>query len=88
MCTGTCPLEGGYMTTLTTVGQTMKRLNLALPEKLVSDLQQLADDEGTSLTELLRRFIKLGLLVVRLQNHPEDGVFIREGGQDKKIYIL
>lgn len=68
--------------------QGTKRLNLALPDKLFNELQQLAESQDTSVTELLRRFIKLGLLAIKLQDEPEDGLIMRKGGRDQKVHLL
>jgi len=40
-----------------------KRYNLALPVELFDELSHLADAENTTMLEVIRKFIKLGLLL-------------------------
>ncbi len=66
-----------------------RRLNLLLPSNLLDQMQMLANEQGTSLTELLRRFIKVGLLIYRLNNSdPENGLYLREGGKETKVILV
>jgi hypothetical protein len=66
----------------------LKRYNLALPEPLYEELQTLADREHTTILELLRRFIKLGLLAVKVQDTPGAALIIREGESEREIVLL
>ena len=66
----------------------LKRYTLVLPEGLFRDVQQLADREHTAVVEVLRRFIKLGLLVTRLQETPGAALIIREGDTERQLVLL
>ena len=67
---------------------TLKRYNLALPEDLFNEIQKLADSQHITVLELLRRFIKLGLLVSKIQENPDSALFIREGENEREIVFL
>lgn len=59
----------------------MKRYNLVLPEELWTEIQAIADRDGTTAVEVIRRWLKLGLLAekgeVKLSRLGPDGV-VRE----------
>lgn len=48
-------------------GKTIVRYNLSIPAILMENLQGVAEEECTSVLEIIRRFIKLGLIAVQLQ---------------------
>jgi hypothetical protein len=66
----------------------LKRYNLTLPAELFDEIQQLADERHTTVVDLLRRFIKLGLLAIKLEEDPDAALIIREGDQERQILIL
>lgn len=70
------------------VGNRLKHYNLTLPEDLFDELQQLADREHTTVVDLLRRFIKLGLLAIRVNETPGSALIIREGEKEREILLL
>ena len=65
-----------------------KRYSLVLPESLFQDVQELAEREQTTVVEVMRRFIKLGLLATRIQETPDASIVIREGGRERELLIL
>ena len=62
----------------------VKRYNLVLPEALFNEVQKIADAEHTTVVDLLRRFIKLGLLATQ----PNVTLIIREGGRERELLLL
>lgn len=66
----------------------LKRYNLALPAELYDELQQVADQKQVTLVELLRKFIKLGLLATQLEDRPGAALLIRENGTDRQIVMI
>ena len=66
----------------------LKKYNLTIPQALYDDLENLADREHTSVLELVRRFIKLGLIAVKVQETPGAGLFIREGESERQLLLL
>lgn len=65
-----------------------KRFNLVLPNELVKRVQKIADDEHVSVVEILRRFIKIGLLAVEIQNNPNASLVIKDDEGEKEIILL
>jgi ATP-dependent Clp protease ATP-binding subunit ClpA len=66
----------------------LKRYNLVLPEELFRQVQELADREHTTVVEVLRRFIKLGLLATRVAETPDSAIILREGGREREVLLL
>ena len=65
-----------------------KRYTLVLPEALYDEVEKIAQDEETTVIEIIRRFIKLGLLAMELQASPSGALIIREGDKEREIFIL
>jgi hypothetical protein len=65
-----------------------KRFNVVLPAELLSDLEEIAEAKHTTVLELIRRFIKLGLLAVRAETTPELEFIVRERGVESRVMIL
>lgn len=55
----------------------MKRYNLVIPHALYDEVKALADQEDIPVLELLRRFIRLGLVLFRLLSDPETALLVR-----------
>lgn len=72
----------------TSVEKKMKRYNLALPEDLFDELQRMADSQQITVVELLRKYIKLGLLVNRALESPDSSLLIRERDVEKEIILI
>ncbi len=66
----------------------LKRYNLVLPEELFNAVQALADKRQTTVVELIRRFIKLGLIAAKLEDTPGAALIIREGDEEQRIVLL
>ena len=64
------------------------RYNLALPRDLFDELQFAADKRGMKVVEILRKFIKLGLLALDIHDTPGSALIIREGDTERQIMIL
>jgi len=73
---------------MTSKKNALKRYNLVLPEELFDEIQQIADNRQTSVVDILRRFIKLGLLADQIERSPDSGLFIREGNIEKHIILV
>lgn len=65
-----------------------KRYNLVLPEELFNEIQKLADEKHTTVLDVLRRFIKLGLIAARVEETPDAALIIREGTTEREIILL
>jgi ATP-dependent Clp protease ATP-binding subunit ClpA len=66
----------------------VKRYNLALPEEMFREVEQLAAREHTTVLEVIRRSVKLGLLVAQVQQNPAASLLIREGGTERQLVVL
>jgi len=66
----------------------MKRYNLALPELVFQEVQTIADERGVSVVDVLRGFVKLGLLAVKIENDPGASLIYREGDREQRILLL
>lgn len=66
----------------------LKRYSLSLPEELFNEVQELADKRQTSVIDLLRRFIKLGLLAAQIDGDPNAALIIRQNGTDREIVLV
>lgn len=64
------------------------RYNLRLPSSIYDELEQIAKKYGTNRLELIRKFIRLGLLAVELEKQPESGLYIKRSGELEKLLIL
>ncbi len=62
-----------------------KRYNLKLPEELYSELKRISDNHNTSVIDILRRFIKMGLII---EATPDASFFIRKNGTEKEVIVL
>jgi hypothetical protein len=69
-------------------GSKKKRYNLELPGELYGQLQDLAKKQDTTVTDLLRRFIKLGLIATAVAEDPNGAVIFRQGDKEKEIVLL
>jgi 16S rRNA U516 pseudouridylate synthase RsuA-like enzyme len=65
----------------------LKRYNLVLPEGLFEEVQRVADARQVSVVELLRRFIKLGLVAVKVEEKDDATLVIKEGDKEREIML-
>ncbi|MBI4220222.1 MAG: ATP-dependent Clp protease ATP-binding subunit, partial [Chloroflexi bacterium] len=66
----------------------LKRYNLALPEDLFQEVELLAEREHTTVLEVIRRSVKLGLLIAQVQQTPGASFVIREGTSERQLVLL
>lgn len=66
----------------------VRRYNLALPEELFAELERVAKKRHTTVVEILRRFVKLGLLAEHIEDTPGSALLIREGSTEKQIMLI
>jgi len=65
-----------------------KRYNLVLPQVLYDELEAVADRKKITTVELLRRFIKLGMLTIAVEDKPDTKLIIREGKKERQIIFV
>ena len=64
------------------------RYNLDLLDATHEQLKVVADQHGTTIAEIVRRFISLGLIAARIQDDPDSALLIREGGREREIVLI
>ena len=65
-----------------------RRYSLVLPEDLYEEVRGLAETRHTTVVEVLRRFVRLGLLVAQVESTPDAALVIREGDTEREIILL
>ncbi len=65
-----------------------RRYNLVLPEDLFLEVERVADREGVTVLEVLRRSVKLGLLAAHVRETQGASLLIREGGVERELLVL
>lgn len=70
------------------IGHGLKRYSLVIPESIFNEVQRTAEEEHTSIIDLLRRFIKLGLLISKISKDPNSQLIIREGDKEREILFF
>jgi hypothetical protein len=73
---------------MTTGTKQPKRHNLVLSPELHRKLQTVAERQGTSVTELIKTCLKVGLLALEVDSTPGSELLIRENGVDRRILIV
>jgi hypothetical protein len=68
--------------------KTLKRYNLSIPEELFDEVEVIAKSHDTTVVDILRRFIKLGLLATKIQDDENSALLIREGDNERQIILL
>ncbi len=66
----------------------VKRYNLVMPEELFRDLQDFADRRHTTVVEVMRRFLRLGLVVGQACETPGSAVVIRENDREREVLLV
>jgi hypothetical protein len=61
--------------------------NLAIPTETYRNLQKVAEQEGTTLADMLRRAIKWLFFLRTIKMDPEARLLIEQGGKTKEIII-
>ena len=66
----------------------MKKYQIVVPESLFEEIEKIAHSRQTTVIDIIRRFLKLGLLTTKIENTPNAGLFIREGDSEREIILL
>jgi len=59
-----------------------------LPEELFDEIKRVADKQQTTVVEIIRKFMKLGLLAVQVEETPGSALLIRENNVEREIILL
>lgn len=63
----------------------LKRYSLVIPTELFNEVKALADSQHTTVVEVLRRFIKMGLFITKT---PNCKVVIIEDDKEQEITFI
>jgi hypothetical protein len=66
----------------------MKRYNLVIPDELYQEIEVVANERKTSVVDIMRQFIKLGLLAAKIEKVPGGALMIRENGKYQRIILI
>ena len=66
----------------------MKKYQIVVPETLFEEIEKIADSRQTTVIDIIRRFLKLGILTAKIEGTPNSGLFIREDGSEREIILL
>ena len=64
------------------------RYSLSLPRELQVQIEAVAEKNHTTVVDVLRRFVKLGLLAVQIEETPGAELLIREGEIERRLIFL
>lgn len=64
------------------------RANLTLHPALQRKVKEMAEQRETTTADLLRTAVKIGLMVLELENRPDAELIIRENGAETKVRIV
>jgi len=56
--------------------------------ELYAELQEIAASKGITFVELMRKYIKLGLIVSELEGEPHSKLIIRTDDIEKEIILI
>lgn len=70
------------------VKSSVKHYNLALPSNLFDEVYALAKDERVSVLELLKRFIKVGLIITKVTRSPDTHIIIQQGDRERELVLI
>ncbi len=65
-----------------------KRYNLVLPQQLFDELQSVAEERHATVLEVLKQYIRLGLLVSKAEKSPDVSVVVREGERERELMLI
>jgi hypothetical protein len=65
-----------------------KRYNMVLPQPLFDELKVIADERHSTVLEVLKQFIRLGLLVSKAEKSSDTAVIMREGDKERELILI
>jgi hypothetical protein len=65
----------------------MKRYHLEIQETLYKQVEDIAIENGITVVQVLRRFIKIGLMGIEAQKTPGGGLIVRDENGDRMMYL-
>lgn len=65
-----------------------KRYHISMPQDLFDELESLAKKRHTTTLDIVRRFLKMGLVIDRVEEDPDADILIREGDSLQKLLLF
>lgn len=65
-----------------------KRIHIVLPEKLYDEIYEISARHEIQISDILRRFIKLGLIAVKLEETEGSALILKEGDTSTEVRML
>lgn len=65
----------------------MARFNLVLPDEQLERAQNVAKERGETVTDVIRQFIRMGLLVDEMERQGGE-LIARKGGTEQRLILL
>lgn len=65
----------------------MKHYNLVVPEALFAEVEAIANRRQTTVAAIMRQFVKIGLLAVRIEEDDSMDLLVREGGETRVVKL-
>lgn len=65
----------------------MKHYNLNLPADLYAEVEAIANRRQTTVAAIMRQFVKIGLLAVRIEEDDSMDLLVREGGETRVVKL-
>lgn len=66
----------------------VKRYQLVMPQTLYSRVQAAAEERDVTVVQLLRAFIKLGLMVLEAEKDPTGQLILRTEDGEKQLVLV
>lgn len=65
-----------------------KRYNINIPQELFDQIRMFANERGTTAIDVIKRFIRLGLIVAECEKTKAKLIIREEDGTEKEIILL
>lgn len=66
----------------------VKRYQLVLPNALYARVQEAAEERDVTVVQLLRSFIKIGLMVVEAEKGRDSALILRTNDKEKELVLV
>jgi hypothetical protein len=65
-----------------------KRYQLDLPTDLHEQLQKIANEDGTTVANVIRNYVGFGLAMRKIANRPDTQLLVRDGDTTREIVFI
>lgn len=68
--------------------QKQKRYSMVIQPDLYAQVEAVANSHGASVVDILRRFMRLGIMLDEANSNPDAAIIVREAGVEKEIVLI